>query len=143
MTKNQEFSKNDFGKSLKRFIKTHKYSIRVYADIVGINFSTVQSMWTNDTATLRNVSNMIQKDNRLIKLVENHFNDLIPTESQIKLNEPPPFRESIPLHELKTDNEIIIELQKEVIRLNKQIIKYQKTIKNETNNHHSDNNPIH
>jgi hypothetical protein len=91
-------------------------------------------MWTNDTATLRNVSNMIQKDNRLIKLVENHFNDLIPTESQIKLNEPPPFRESIPLHELKTDNEIIIELQKEVIRLNKQIIKYQKTIKNETNN---------
>ena len=128
MAENQNNNSFNFGEKLKVFIKQNKYSVRGYGEIVDINHSTLQSMMVKDTATVRNVSKMVQKDNRLLQIIANHFNSLVEEKNQVQFSQ---VAEPQATYQTKTPNqnkEIInlqrelIQLQQEVIRLNKEII---------------------
>lgn len=134
MIDNKGIKENTFGEKLYKYLEKHEYSLRGYAAIVGINFSTLKGMMVKDTATMKNVSKMIQKDNRLLEIVGNHFNSLVEEKSQVHFSvaeEPQATYQTKPPNQI-TNKEIInlqrelIQLQQEVIKLNKEIIKLSK-----------------
>jgi hypothetical protein len=133
MIDNKGIKQNTFGEKLYKYLEKHNYSLRGYAHIVGINFSTLKGMMVKDTATMKNVSKMIHKDNRLLEIVGNHFNSLVEEKNQVQFSqvaEPQATYQTKPPNQ--NNKEIInlqrelIQLQQEVIKLNKEIIKLSK-----------------
>lgn len=136
MIDSQDKTPNTFGDFLRKYMKENRYSFRKYAELVDESHSNIQNVVANDTATFNRVSKMIQHDHRLIKVVEEYFNSILPNQEQIKINqvaEEPPTYNTKPIPNQITENQHIIDLQKYILELQEENIKLQKQIINNQN----------
>jgi hypothetical protein len=134
-----DIQENNFGEKVFNFISVHQYSTRGYAKVVDLNHSTFVNLMKKDTATLSTVLKMVQRDNRILKLVKDYFNEVLEEQNKIKFIE---LQEAAATYQTiaPPEGEKIIELQKEIIKLNELIIHYQNIIKNENDNNINNSN---
>lgn len=134
-----------FSKYLNEFIRENYKSVRQFSEKVKVSRASVGYWLKNDSMTFESLVKIVYNEPALYNSVVKYFSDIkkeleksqqtiIHSELQI-LQEP----EATYTTKQQDKDKIILQLQNQIIELNKLLLTYQKIVNNENINNHSSN----